>query len=121
MQTPQARCANAQASRGSRPRKIFSMPRTIVPDEKASVMVLLASTVASMRKWPSIRVIGSITILWVVMAHSLFHQRVGNQLAQAGYFNIQIEVLHTIRELQAAIRAAHYDGFCTHLLHLVNF
>jgi hypothetical protein len=35
--TPQMRCAKAQASRGSRPCKMISMPRTIVPeDDQAS-------------------------------------------------------------------------------------
>jgi hypothetical protein len=38
VQTPQTRPTNAQASRGSRPRNIFSMPRTMVPEEKASVI-----------------------------------------------------------------------------------
>ena len=33
VQTPQARWAKAQASRGSRPLRIRSIPRTIVPDE----------------------------------------------------------------------------------------
>jgi len=31
VQTPQMRWANAQASRGSRPRRMISSPRTIVP------------------------------------------------------------------------------------------
>jgi hypothetical protein len=33
VQTPQMRWVNAQASRGSRPCRMISMPRTIVPDE----------------------------------------------------------------------------------------
>ena len=33
VQTPQMRWAKAQASRGSRPRRMISRPRTIVPDE----------------------------------------------------------------------------------------
>jgi len=33
VQTPQMRCANSHASRGSRPTRIFSMPRHMVDDE----------------------------------------------------------------------------------------
>jgi len=50
VQTPQARWAKAQASRGSRPFNIIRLPRTMVPDEYAFVMVLLASSSASMRR-----------------------------------------------------------------------
>ena len=32
VQTPQARSTNAQASRGSRPLRMISKPRTIVPE-----------------------------------------------------------------------------------------
>ena len=32
VQTPQMRWAKAQASRGSRPRRMISMPRTMVPE-----------------------------------------------------------------------------------------
>src|SRR5450755_341830 len=59
--TPQIRCAQIQASRGSRPSTIFSIPRNIVPDAHASV-TLPPDTSASIRKWPSIRVTGSILI-----------------------------------------------------------
>ena len=40
VQTPQIRSVNAQASRGSRPRRITSMPRHIVPVETALRMTL---------------------------------------------------------------------------------
>ena len=33
VQTPQMRCAQIQASRGSRPWRMSSMPRNIVPEE----------------------------------------------------------------------------------------
>src|ERR1019366_9240904 len=59
--TPQTRSVMAQASRGSRPMRIFSRPRTMVPDENASVMTPF-STTASTRRWPSMRVIGSTTM-----------------------------------------------------------
>jgi len=54
------RCAKYQASRGSRPCRIVSMPRHIVPDDHALV-IFPASTWASMRRCPSMRVIGSTT------------------------------------------------------------
>ncbi len=38
VQTPQMRCAKAQASRGSRPCKMISMPRTMVPELEAWVI-----------------------------------------------------------------------------------
>ena len=49
VQTPQTRSVKAQASRGSRPLRIFSMPRTMVPALKASVTTPF-STTASMRR-----------------------------------------------------------------------
>ena len=36
VQTPQMRCVNAHASRGSRPFRMISMPRNIVDDDQAS-------------------------------------------------------------------------------------
>ena len=59
--TPQMRCTNAHASRGSRPRRMTSRPRHIVPVDTALRMTLLASTFTSMRRCPSMRVIGSTT------------------------------------------------------------
>ena len=35
VQTPQMRCVNAQASRGSRPLRMISMPRNMVDDDQA--------------------------------------------------------------------------------------
>src|SRR5579862_7772324 len=63
--TPQKRCVNSHASRGSRPRKIFSMPRHMVHEAHALLTALL-STSTSMRRWPSIRVIGSIVIRFAI-------------------------------------------------------
>ena len=39
VQTPQIRCAQIHASRGSRPRKISSIPRNIVPELQASAII----------------------------------------------------------------------------------
>src|SRR6185369_10863321 len=61
VQTPQKRWVNSQASRGSRPRRIFSMPRHMVQEAHAFDTAPL-STSTSMRRWPSIREIGSIVI-----------------------------------------------------------
>ena len=36
VQTPQMRCVKAQASRGSRPFRMISMPRNMVDDDQAS-------------------------------------------------------------------------------------
>src|SRR5574340_382989 len=65
--TPQMRCASAHASRGSRPRRMISMPRTMVPADEARVMRPEASVSASMRKWPSMRVTGSTMMRFVVV------------------------------------------------------
>src|SRR6476469_5733555 len=59
--TPQKRCVNSQASRGSRPCRIRSMPRNICPDDHA-LRTTPPSTSASMRRCPSMRVIGSMVI-----------------------------------------------------------
>jgi hypothetical protein len=60
--TPHTRPTKAHTSRGSRPRTIFSSPRTIVPELNAS-LILPFSISASIRRCPSIRVTGSTTIL----------------------------------------------------------
>src|SRR5512137_1094925 len=65
VQTPQNRCVNAQASRGSRPFRMTSTPRHIVPDDQALV-TFPPSTSHSIRRWPSIRVTGSIAILLAI-------------------------------------------------------
>ena len=61
VQTPQNRCVKSQASRGSRPFRIVSIPRNIWPEDQAFV-TLPPLTSTSMRRWPSIRVIGSTTM-----------------------------------------------------------
>ena len=66
--TPQMRSTNAHASRGSRPLRITSRPRHIVPVDTALRMTLLLSTLTSMRRWPSIRVIGSTTMRWPLLS-----------------------------------------------------
>src|SRR4051812_8003682 len=68
VQTPQIRSVNAQASRGSRPRRITSIPRHIVPVETALRMTLLESTFTSSRRWPSMRVTGSTTTRWPALS-----------------------------------------------------
>ncbi len=60
--TPQIRCAQIHASRGSLSLRMSSIPRNIVPEEYAWVTAP-PSTVASMRRWPSMRVTGSMTIV----------------------------------------------------------
>src|SRR5262245_57892690 len=59
--TPPKRCVNSHASRGSRPCRIRSMPRNICPDDHA-LRTTPPSTSASMRRWPSMRVTGSMVI-----------------------------------------------------------
>jgi hypothetical protein len=48
--TPQMRCTKGQASRGSRPRRMTSRPRHIVPVETALRMTFCSSTFTSMRR-----------------------------------------------------------------------
>src|SRR5512135_2162487 len=62
VQTPQMRWVNSHASRGSRPKRMSSMPRHIWPEAQA-FWTLPPSTSTSIRKWPSIRVIGSMVIV----------------------------------------------------------
>ena len=61
VQTPQMRWVKIQASRGSRSLRISSMPRHIWPDDQALV-TLPSSTSQSMRRCPSMRVMGSIVM-----------------------------------------------------------
>jgi len=61
VQTPQIRSVKAQASRGSRPRRITSSPRHMVPVDTALRMTLLSSRFTSQRMCPSMRVTGSTT------------------------------------------------------------
>src|SRR5512145_2531622 len=76
VQTPQMRCVNAHASRGSRPCMIISIPRNCV--EVAHAFVIRPfSAWASMRRWPSILVNGSTTILVVAMTISFLLRRSG--------------------------------------------
>jgi len=68
--TPQMRWVMAQASRGSRPSRISSTPRHIWPDDQA-FLTRPPSTSTSIRRWPSMRVIGSIvTRLDIFCLHS---------------------------------------------------
>src|SRR5512140_180371 len=61
VQTPQMRWVNTHASRGSRPFKIVSMPRHMVPEDQA-FLTAPPSTSTSMRRWPSMRVTGSMVM-----------------------------------------------------------
>src|SRR5512145_2621701 len=71
VQTPQNRCVNAQASRGSRPFRMTSTPRHIWPDDQALV-TFPPSTSHSIRRWPSIRVTGSMVTLLAISSLSPF-------------------------------------------------
>src|SRR6266508_4553444 len=72
VQTPQIRCVNAHASRGSRPCMMISIPRNCV-DVAHALVIRPFSAWASMRRWPSILVNGSTTILVVAMTLVLYH------------------------------------------------
>ena len=74
VQTPQMRWAKSQASRGSRPSRMSSMPRNIWPDDQ-DLVTLPPSTSTSMRRCPSMRVIGSTTMRLDMFNHS-FYRRV---------------------------------------------
>src|SRR3954466_6766195 len=85
VQTPQNRCVNSHASRGSRPCRIRSMPRNIWPDDHA-FRTTPPSTSASMRRCPSMRVTGSMVIrdmslLQCEDREDLDHDDVEHQLA----------------------------------------
>src|SRR3569833_3504206 len=116
-QTPQILCANAQASRGSRPRRMISMPRTMVPAEYALVILPLASVSASMRRWPSMRVMGSTTTRCaVVMCSGL--QVCRQQLGQAEQFGIHLIVVEPFLDRDAAGGAERHHGVDARLLDL---
>src|SRR3982751_2453371 len=85
VQTPQNRCVNSHASRGSRPSRIRSMPRNIRPDDPAFRPKPPAAS-ASMRRCPSMRVTGSMVIrdmslLQCEDREDLDHDDVEHQLA----------------------------------------
>src|SRR5262249_27841028 len=61
VQTPQNLCVKSHASRGSLPRRMFSIPLHIWPEAQA-LRTLPPSTSTSMRRWPSMRVTGPIVI-----------------------------------------------------------
>ena len=61
VQTPQERCTKWWASRGSLPCRIISIPRNIWPELQA-LTTLPPATSTSIRRCPSILVIGSIVI-----------------------------------------------------------
>src|SRR5690349_12350174 len=67
VQTPQMRCAKIHASRGSRPLRIVSIPRHIVPEDQA-FLTFPPSTSRSMRRCPSMRVTGSMVTRWLMDA-----------------------------------------------------
>ena len=70
--TPQNRCVNSHASRGSRPSRIFSIPRNICPDDQA-LRTRPPSTSTSIRRWPSILVTGS-TVMRVAISRPRFRR-----------------------------------------------
>src|SRR5208337_457784 len=74
VQTPQMRWVNSHASRGSRPRRMSSMPRQIWTEAQAS-RTLPPSTYTSIRRWPSIRVIGSMVIVLLMESPLLLGRR----------------------------------------------
>src|SRR3954465_11037619 len=83
--TPQNRCVNSHASRGSRPCRMRSMPRNICPDDHA-LRTTPPSTSASMRRWPSMRVTGSMVIRGISLLQGedreqLDDEDVGDELA----------------------------------------
>src|SRR3569832_2216660 len=114
---PPPRWANAQASRGSRPRRMISMPRTMVPAEYAWVILPLASVSASMRRCPSMRVMGSTTTRCaVVMCSGL--QVFRQQLGQAEQFGIHFVMVEAFLDRDAAVGAECHHGVDARLLDL---
>ena len=75
VQTPQNRCVKSHASRGSRPRRIVSIPRNIWPDDQA-FETRPPSTSTSTLRWPSIRVTGS-TVIFLPMPLSYLSATAG--------------------------------------------
>src|SRR5438874_11717801 len=79
------RSQKAHASRGSRPLRMTSMPRHMVPDEMASPMAPWALRIASTRRWPSMRVTGSTTIRVAMVFLFLFRRlQIAGFLAEHG-------------------------------------
>src|SRR5574343_625475 len=78
--TPQMRWVMAQASRGSRPIRMFSTPRHIWPEAQA-FLTRPPSTSTSTRRWPSMRVTGSM-VTRLLMVILLMHSVRGNRARQ---------------------------------------
>src|SRR5512139_2609646 len=117
VQTPQMRCAKAQASRGSRPRRMISMPRTMVPAEYALVILPLASVSASMRRWPSMRVMGSTTTRCAVLMCSVL-QVFCEQFGQAEQLGVHLVMVEAFLHRDAAVGAERHHGADAVLLDL---
>src|ERR1035437_4700666 len=86
--TPQMRCTNAHASRGSRPCMMVSIPRNCV-DVAHALEIFPFSDCASMRRWPSMRVIGSTTTLVLAIVRLLPGCRLGYLVGAAAATNLR--------------------------------
>src|ERR1039458_6843249 len=86
--TPQMRCTNAHASRGSRPCMMVSIPRNCV-DVAHALEIFPFSDCASMRRWPSMRVIGSTTTLVLAIVRLLLGRRLGYLVGAAAATNLR--------------------------------
>ncbi len=75
--TPQMRWVMVHASRGSRPCRISSTPRNIWPEDQA-FFTRPPSTSTSMRKWPSMRVMGSMVMRAIFLLRSYWEASRGN-------------------------------------------
>src|ERR1035437_7092986 len=87
--TPQMRCTNAHASRGSRPCMMVSIPRNCV-DVAHALAILPFSDCASMRRWPSMRVIGSTTTLVLAIVRLLRGRRFGYLVGVAAATDLRV-------------------------------
>src|ERR1035437_1181285 len=87
--TPQMRCTKAHASRGSRPCITVSIPRNCVEVAHA-LEILPFSDCASMRRWPSMRVIGSTTTLVLAIVRLLRGRRFGYLVGAAAAMDLRV-------------------------------
>src|SRR5574340_1581080 len=96
VQTPQIRWVKSQTSRASLPFTMFSIPRHIWPDDQA-LLTLPFSTSHSMRRWPSILVIGSMTILFDIVQCLLPRKLCVLSLRQHGECLDDIQIGHDLK------------------------
>ena len=94
------------------------MPRTMVPELQALLICPSGVTSASMRRWPSMRVMGSTTTRWFMVGVSN-GEVVGDELEQALGRLVPVRVLGALLERDPALAATRHEALGAGRLDLV--